>query len=558
MSLNKHHFFSAIDTKHIQPQSVLTLAILFSSPAMKYLLFFLFSASVVAANTLDTTTLTVATQKGMLRGMIEKGVYVWKGVRYAQPPINALRFKLPQPLPEWQGVCNATEYGNIAHQPKTRLSSIGKMDEDCLFLNVWASAAKTVKKPVMFWIHGGGYALGAGSDELYNGSKLCAKGDVIVVTCNYRLGPLAFMYLNHFNNDSIKFDNNIGLHDQAAALQWVKDNIEAFGGDPNNITIFGESAGANSVLSQMASPVSKGLFQKAIVQSAAGFGFAEMSITQAKQMTHEYLKLLHINAENISSLFTISVDSLMKAGSLLFENILKTESAILTFAPVYGTEFLPLPATEAIKNGSASNIPLLIGTNKDEMNLFAKTKDPQLLKPNETTVVNFMRKLGRAEYLQSITPLYPKYPSSATILSMITDVIFELPANEIAASQSAFASTYYYRFDWSSFVIRLVKLGSCHGMELPFVFNSFHSSQGKLVLKASRNKKALQLSEKIQSAWINFARNGNPNGEDNFWPPYQQKTRNTMIFNNTPSLVSDPTEKIREGWQSLFSKKSSN
>lgn len=286
----------------------------------------------------------------------------------------------------------------------------------------------------MFWIHGGGYALGAGSDEMYNGSKLCAKGDVIVVTCNYRLGPLAFMYLNDFNNDTIKFDSNVGLHDQAAALQWVKNNIEAFGGDPDNITIFGESAGANSVLSHMASPVSKGLFQKAIVQSAAGFSFAEQSKTQAMQMAHEYLKLLHINAENISRLFTISVDSLMTAGNQLFENVLKSEGAILTFAPVYGTDFLPLSATEALAGGSAGNIPLLIGTNKDEMNLFAKTKKPKLLNPEETTVVKFLRKLGRAEYLQNIASLYPKYPSSSAILSMITDVVFELPANEIAAT----------------------------------------------------------------------------------------------------------------------------
>ena len=156
---------------------------------MKYLFLFLFSASIVAANTADTSALNVATRQGMLRGIIENGVFVWKGVRYAQPPVNTMRFKLPQPLSTWEGVRNATEYGNVAHQPINKLSSEGKMDEDCLFLNVWASAEKTVKKPVMFWIHGGGYALGAGSDEIYNGSELCAKGDVIVVTCNYRMGP---------------------------------------------------------------------------------------------------------------------------------------------------------------------------------------------------------------------------------------------------------------------------------------------------------------------------------------------------------------------------------
>ncbi len=519
---------------------------------MKYVFLFLFSASFVVANTPDTAALTVATRQGMLRGTIENGVYVWKGVRYAQPPVNELRFKKPQPLPKWEGMRNAAEYGNIAYQPDNRLSSVGKMDEDCLFLNVWASPEKTVKKPVMFWIHGGGFALGAGSDEMYNASKLCAKGDVIVVTFNYRIGPLGFMYLDHFNNDSIQFDNNLGLYDQAAALQWVRENIEAFGGDPANITIFGESAGANSVLSQMASPVSEGMFQKAIVESAAGF--AELSKTEAEIMTGKFLKLLNINAENINQLYNIPADSLVKTGDKLFEIVLKNNEGILTFAPVYGTEFLPLPAAEAIANGSARNIPLLIGTNKDEVNLFAKTKNPQLLQPTEVTVTLFMHKIGRADNLHHLTSLYPKYPSPASILSMITDVIFELPANEIAATQSVFASTYCYRFDWTSFLIRLINLDACHGMELPFVFNSFHSPQGKLVLKASSNRKVRHLSEKIQSAWLSFARTGKPDGDDNSWPQYNQQTRNTMLLNNTFNLTSDPAGKLRQGWESALTR----
>jgi len=233
---------------------------------------------------------------------------------------------------------------------------------------------------------------------------------------------------------------------------------------------------------------------------------------------------------------------------------LNNKDGILTFAPVYGTEFLPLPYTEAIANGSARNIPLLIGTNKDEMNLFAKTKDPQLLKPTEATVIKFIDKIGRADYLQNITSLYPQYPSSASILSMITDAIFELPANEIAASQSVFATTYCYRFDWTSFAIRFIKLGACHGMELPFVFNSFHSSRGKLVMKAANNKKVQRLSETIQSAWLSFARTGRPNSDNNFWPQYNQQTRTTMILNNTLNLISDPTQKLRQGWESVLTR----
>jgi len=527
----------------------------FISHVMLVALLFASTFSFADVSLLDTTALTVTTKQGMLRGTTEDGVYVWKGIRYAQPPVNQLRFKLPQPAESWQGVRDAVEYGNISPQPVNRLASKGSMSEDCLFLNVWASLEKTTKKPVMFWIHGGGFALGAGSDEMYNGSKLCKKGDVIIVSFNYRLGPLGFMYLDHLNNDSLKFENNLGLHDQAAALRWVVENIAAFGGDPNNITIFGESAGGNSVLSQMASPVSKGMFQKAIVQSAAAF--AEANKTDAAKMTNEFLKLLNINAGNISKLLTVSVDSLLHAGNVLFDNVLKDMGAILTFAPVYGTEFLPLPVSEAIANGSAKNVPLMIGTNKDEVNLFTKTKPP-LVKPTEATMEKLMAGYGKGSSLNDIKPLYPKYPSSASILSMLSDAIFHLPADEIAATQSGFASVYAYRFDWTSFPIRLIKLGACHGMELPFVFNSFHSSQGKLILKAAANRKVHHLSEKMQSAWLSFAQTGKPNSNTDFWPQYNNPNRTTLLFNNAISLISDPTAKLRKGWNAARSKSARN
>jgi para-nitrobenzyl esterase len=513
------------------------------------------STFIFAVTPLDTTALIVTTKQGVLRGTTEDGVYVWKGIRYAKPPVNELRFKLPQPAESWQGVRDAVAYGNIAPQPENMLASKGSMSEDCLFLNVWASPEKTTNKPVMFWIHGGGFSLGAGSDEMYNGSKLCKKGDVIIVSFNYRLGPLGFMYLDHLNNDSLKFENNLGLYDQAAALRWVVENIAAFGGDPNNITIFGESAGANSVLSQMASPVSKGKFQKAIVQSAAAY--AEMNKTEAAKMSNDFLKLLNINEDNVSKLLTVSVDSLIHAGNVLFENVVKNVGAVITFAPVYGTDFLPLPVNDAIANGSAKNVSLMIGTNRDEVNLFTKTK-PALVKPTEATMEKLMASYGNGNSLNEIKPLYPKYPSSASILSMLSDAIFHLPANNVAATQSAFAPVYFYRFDWTSFPIRLIKLGACHGMELPFVFNSFHSSQGKLILKAAANRKVNQLSEKMQSAWLSFAQTGKPNSNADFWPQYNSPNRTTLLFNNVISLVSDPTGKVRQGWQSALSRSVQN
>lgn len=507
-----------------------------------------FSASVYLSQavTSDTTGLIVATKQGLLRGTTDNDVHVWRGVRFAQAPVGSLRFKAPQPMPYHEGIVDATKFGTVSPQTVLTMGSNEKKSEDCLFLNVWSSKKKTEKKPVMFWIHGGGFSIGSGSDEMYNGSKLSKNGDVVVVTFNYRLGPFGFLYLDQFNNDSLHFENNLGLRDQVAALKWVNENIAAFGGDPENITIFGESAGANSVLALLASPDAKGLFQKAIVQSAASVG--QTSVDNAKKMTANYLKLLNITADNISKLFTISADTLLAASDRLFEKVIAEVGDLITFAPVAGTDFLPFDPEVAIAKGFARGIPVMIGTNKDEANLFSKSK-PALIKPEVETVNKYMRSTGKSECTNEITCLYPEYPSPRAILSMITDGIFQIPAYKIADAQSNFASAYSYRFDWTSFPIRLIGLGACHGIELPFIFSSFHSDAGKMIMKASSNRRVKNMSKNMQNAWINFARTGNPNSDNNNWLPYNTKTRSTLIFDNTIRIVSDPIAKLREGWQ---------
>ncbi|MCG3165218.1 MAG: Para-nitrobenzyl esterase [Bacteroidia bacterium] len=494
----------------------------------------------------DTTGLIVATHQGLLRGTTDNDVRVWRGVRYAQPPIGELRFKAPQPLSFQQGITDATAFGTVSPQTVLTMGSSEKQSEDCLFLNIWSSKKKTEKKPVMFWIHGGGFSIGSGSDEMYNGSRLSKNGDVVVVTFNYRLGPFGFLYLDHLKNDSLPFENNLGLRDQVAALKWVNENIASFGGDPDNITIFGESAGANSVLALLASPDAKGLFQKAIVQSAASVG--QTSIENAKKMTAEYLQLLNITTDNISRLFTISADSLLAASDRLFEKVIAEVGDLITFAPVSGTDFLPFDPEVAIAKGFASGIPVMIGTNKDEANLFSKSK-PALIKPEVETVNKYMRSTGKAECINEITCLYPEYPSPRAILSMITDGIFQIPAYKIADAQSNFASAYSYRFDWTSLPIRLIGLGACHGLELPFIFSSFQSDAGKRIMQASSNRKVKNMSKQMQNAWINFARTGKPGSETRIWPEYNTQTRPTLIFDNTIKIVSDPIAKLRQGWE---------
>lgn len=503
----------------------------------------------VCAGNIDTLQLTVSTKQGILRGTTESDVRVWRGIRYAQAPVNNLRYKLPQPVESWDGIKNATAFGNISPQEDNDMGGEGKQSEDCLFLNIWSPKNLTTKKPVMFWIHGGGFVMGSGSSSMYNGSKLAKNGDVVVVTINYRLGPLGFLYLDHLSNDSLKFKNNLGLRDQLAALKWVNENIEAFGGDPNNITIFGESAGANSVLALMSSPDTKGLFHKAIVQSAAAVG--GVSKEDAIKLTNEFLSLLNITKDNLSKLFELGTDTLLAASERLFQKVLNEVGDLITFAPVNGTDFLPFEPSEALAKGMGTGIPFMIGTNKDEANLFAKSK-PAYIVPEEKTVEKYMKSNGLSDCVNDVACLYPKYPAPETILSLITDAIFQVPAYNIADAQCNHASAYTYRFDWTSFPIRLIGLGACHGMELPFVFSSFNSGAGKRIIKASNNKKVYKLSREMQKAWANFAHTGQPHNDKNKWPEYNTESRSTMIFDNTMKVVSDPIAKIRKGWKLIW------
>ncbi len=506
--------------------------------------FFLnFNSAFLSAGNPDSTGLTIETRQGLLRGTTENNVRVWRGVRYAQAPVAELRFKTPQPPQNWEGIKEAFAFGNIAPQPANDdMGGDGVQSEDCLFLNVWSPKKTEIKKPVMFWIHGGGFVMGSGSSAMYNGSHLSKNGDVVVVTINYRLGPLGFLYLEEYNNDSLNFPSNLGLLDQVAALKWVKENISAFGGDPDNITIFGESAGANSVLSLLTSPETKGLFHKAIVQSGA-----ELSVTnkqKAAAEAKEFLQLLGISENEIYKLRRLSIDTLLAASERLFQKRVKNKEDVMFFIPVSGTEFLPFIPLDAIQQGIAKDIPMLIGTNRDEANLFAKMK-PAAITPEEETVENYLERNGMKPFAKQLLSLYPEYPSRNSILAMITDGIFQIPSIRIADAQSNFASTYSYRFDWTSFPIRLIGLGACHGMELPFVFNTFHSGAGKRIIKAASNRRVHKLSKEMQKSWSNFAHTGKP---DNNWQPYDTKNRSTLIFDNTIKIVSDPVARLRQGW----------
>lgn len=495
------------------------------------------------------TDLVVTTQQGQLQGAMEQNVCVWKGIPYAQPPVGDLRYKEPQAPTNWSGVRQATKFSPIARQFKGPLFKPEPESEDCLYLNVWAPPKDGKKRPVMFWIHGGGFISGSGSSSMYDGTQLVQNGDVVVVTINYRLGAMGFLYFGDIKGaDKNEFQSNLGIKDQVAALKWVKENIAAFGGDPDAITIFGESAGAISVQTLMSIPAAKGLFKRAIVES----GSADILWTHeyATSVTLDYLKILGVSPDSLSKLKSIPADTLDVCLTRLMKKIMSETRIMKLFAPTVDGDYIPSNLTASIKTGESKDVDLLIGTNRNEANLFAMKKIG-LAPTNGDELAPYITQLDTATQSRLFST-YKDYPHKDGVLNFITDGTFTMPAIRFAEAQSSHASTYMYRFDWTSAPLRMVGLRACHGLELPFVFNTFNTDTGKKIKFMANKKRIYALSETIQHAWLNFAKTGNPNDPgQNAWKPYNVADRTTMIFNNKPYTQNDPESAQRKAWQGV-------
>lgn len=321
-----------------------------------------------------------STTYGDVEGAESDGLSVFKGIPFAKPPDGELRYKAPVPPDRWEGLHDASHSRAAAPQIAEAMfpaMSPREIDEDCLYLNVWTPATDGAKRPVMVWIHGGGFLSGAGSLPWYNGTKFAAGHDVVVVTINYRLGPLGFMYLGDLAPSELGADANAGMLDQIAALEWVRDNIESFGGDPANITIFGESAGGMSVGTLLGIPRARGLFHKAILESGA----ASHSISRhdANVVTERFLELIEVDPEDIQSLRSIEWQKLTAQYERITAFTAKSLLGFLPFLPVVDGDVLPKPPLEAIFDGLSSDVAVMAGTNDNEMNLFALV-DPAFAK----------------------------------------------------------------------------------------------------------------------------------------------------------------------------------
>ncbi|MFX1281878.1 MAG: carboxylesterase/lipase family protein, partial [Promethearchaeota archaeon] len=374
---------------------------------------------------------------GKLRGYIDGDIEIYKGIPYAEPPIGELRFNAPQPKSSWSGVLEATKFGPIAPQPPSPFTPQPpppQSEEECLTLNVWTPSTDDKKRPVMFWIHGGSYK--TGSADNYIGIPLANRGDVVVVVINYRLGPLGFLYLP----DAPSFTANVGLLDQIQALKWVNENISKFGGDPQNVTLFGESAGAGAICCLLGIPTAKGLYNRIIPQSGSAnpLGYQTgRAIATAKRLT----SLLGIEKDDIDSLRKIPAEEIIKAQTKMDQQVLEGGTAFaLGYSPLVDGNILPQHPLEAILKGEAKDIELLHGTNKDEMRLW------ELWYPNVKNSEDLFNRLNlmmkpmgqKEEKVREVIDIYSEGRTNLTEIysAIVTDSFFRVPSVRLAEMQS--------------------------------------------------------------------------------------------------------------------------
>jgi para-nitrobenzyl esterase len=502
----------------------------------------------------------VETTTGKIRGTADRGVNIFKGIPYAAPPVGDGRFMPPRKLAPWTGIRDTFEFGKRAMQddnafamPADLLNLFAAerqpMSEDCLVLNVWTPAVNGGgKRPVMFWCHGGAFISGSGSSPWYDGANLARKGDVVVVTINHRLNSFGYLHLGDLLGAEFASSGNVGMLDIVAALQWTRDNIATFGGDPGNITIFGESGGGAKVCVLLAMPEAHGLFHKAIVQS--GPAVEMMPLESATETAKQVLGELGLSANEARKLTTVSADDLNKAQAAVLRKVGMTSFANrrrIGFNPVLDGKHLPGGPFEPAAPQISANIPLMIGTNKDEMTLFLGLA-PWMDGVDESAMRQ-RAKLFLGERSDALVDAYRRArPDDAPrdlVIAIVTDQTMRMPSLVIADRKVAQrgAPVYVYLFTWETPVLK-GRLKSPHALDIPFVFDNVENDglTGKLPTRFA-------LADKMSRAWIAFARSGNPSHAGiPSWPAYSAERRPTMLFNDECRVENDPYRAERLAW----------
>jgi para-nitrobenzyl esterase len=514
---------------------------------------------------LNTIATTVG---GKVEGRVKEGVVLFAGIPYAKPPVGKLRFKAPQRHDPWEGVRPAQRFGPAAPQLQGEgLTDTAPMlwNEDCLTLSVCTPAVDDGRRPVLAWIHGGRYRTGQCGIPWYNGARFAANGDIIVVSFNYRLGALGFAHLARFGHEYAASGLN-GTLDQVAALEWVRDNIAAFGGDPDNVTVAGESAGAMSVATLLGLPRAAGLFHRAILESGAAHH--TLPLEAAEKVTELFCEALRVRSAD--DLHAVAVEDILNAQARIDAELGQGSGLVnrlgvsaLPFSPAVEGSLLPMTPLEAIRRGASADIPVLIGTNQDETTLWAPRPSGDVgavaVVVGETTgwgygevdeqrLGKIVTRLGGDDGM--ITTYRASRPDTSPddlLVAITTDHMFRIPAIRLAEARADHAApTWMYLFAWKSRAFG-GRLRASHALEVPFAFNNLDRPGVDVFLGEGPTPQ--HVAEAMHGAWTSFIRTGNPNCRAlPDWPPYDTERRATMVFDDTSAVIDDPGGAERRLW----------
>ncbi|MFD8065153.1 carboxylesterase/lipase family protein [Streptomyces parvulus] len=477
-----------------------------------------------------------------MRGRVEDGLAVFRGIPFAEPPVGAARFAAPAPVRPWDGTRDAYAFGPPPPQDLGIAGPVGPPPggDDWLTANVWTpEPGPAARRPVMVWIYGGAYRIGHSGSPGYDARRIAADGDLVVVTFNYRVGMEGFAHIEGA-------PANRGLIDQVAALEWVRDNIAAFGGDPGRVTVFGESAGAGSVAALLAMPSAAGLFGRAIAQSVPGTYFSP-------ELARDIGTALAAEAglrPTVADLAAVAPEQLVKAGQALAPKMPgrvdrwgQAAPTVTPYAPVVDGEVLPVTPWRALASGASRDVDLVVGHNRDENRLFTMLagKLGMIGEERAGAALRLYAPGGEAAYRAAFPDLSP----NDLYERVQTDWLFGMPSLHLAEAHLAGGGrAHVYELTWPA-PAHGGALGACHALDVPLLFGTFAADLGALLFAGAQpSPEALALSSRFRSSWTAFARTGDPG-----WPAYDTQRRLVQVLDAEPVVTPYPEEASRRLWE---------